>query len=76
MAKLKKIKCSFCINEIEWDLSDEISKAIIYDGACNWFTCGYGSKFDGEQLLLVICDICLAKADILKKKNYLFKKKD
>lgn len=78
---MKRIKCSFCSTELELDkyhLHDkdlDLSKAITYGGAINWFTCGYGSKFDGEQLLLAICDVCLKKADILDRKEYLFNRR-
>ena len=73
--KMRKAKCSFCPNEVEWTCGDNIEEAMVYGGACNWFTCGYGSKFDGEQLLIVICDVCLEKADIRDRKDYLFKEK-
>lgn len=68
----RKIKCSFCPNELEYDKDLDLSTAVTYGGAINWFTCGYGSDFDGEQLLIAICDVCLEKADILDRKEYLF----
>ena len=80
--KNKKVKCSFCPNEVEvleseppFFPNDDLSNAIVYDGTINWFPCGYGSDFDGEQFLIAICDVCLKKADILGKKKYLFTKR-
>ena len=77
--KKKKVKCSFCPNELEvWDTShplgpkEDDSVRIVNNGAINWFHCGYASDFDGEKLLLAICDECLKKADILDRKEYLF----
>lgn len=52
--------------------SEYLDRNISYGGAINWITCGYGSKFDGGQLLIAICDDCLEKADLLDRKNYLF----
>ena len=78
--ELKKVKCSFCPDEVEvddhlCDKEQDLSVSIVYAGTINWFPCGYASDFDGETFLLAICDECLKKADILGKKKYLFTKR-
>ena len=70
---MSKVKCSFCLKEIEVKGIDEnITKDIVLKGAINNFTIGYGSQYDGEMWILAICDECLTKAVPLKKIDYLF----
>lgn len=72
MKDIKEIKCSFCQGKMELDPSDcEPEKAIVYSGAVNWFSIGYGSKFDLEKWLLAICDECLEKVEPLKTEDIL-----
>ena len=64
------VNCSFCGNKIVADY-EKLEKAMTDNGAINWFTIGYGSKFDGEQWLIALCDECLEKCVPLEKKDYL-----
>jgi len=73
--KLKEIKCSFCPNVLKVmnleENKEELEKAVVYGGAINWFTIGYGSDLDGKIFLLAICDDCLRKTTPLDCKHYL-----
>ena len=78
-AYTKKYKCSFCKkNEVEYKYFDKEKitpeKGIIFNGAINWFTAGYGSKFDGKQFLLAICDECLKECIPISIKDCFFTK--
>jgi hypothetical protein len=76
---MEEVKCSFCGADMEIDTETsgprEIKpeEAMVYCGGINWFTLGYGSKFDLEQWLLAICDGCLENCKPLKKKDYYIK---
>jgi len=64
------VQCSFCSTEMKVT-GLEMHKEIVYNGGVNWFTLGYGSRFDGEQWLIAICDECLEKCKPIKTKEYL-----
>jgi len=67
---MQKVKCSFCENTMEVD-DEPLDQAMVYSGGINWFTMGYGSKFDTESWLLAMCDDCLEKADPVKIIEYM-----
>lgn len=72
---MKIINCSLCQSEIQVDKhceDDPVNKAILYSGAANYFTIGYGSKFDGETWLIALCDECLSKLKPLEIEEYMY----
>lgn len=69
---MKAINCSLCGAEMKADPDDcPVEKAMIYNGAANYFTIGYGSKFDEEVWLLALCDECLSKLKPLEIEEYM-----
>lgn len=55
-------KCSLCGELLKIDantIENGISDAFIINGNVIRFVASYGSKFDGNEYVLIICDACL-----------------
>ena len=59
---MDSIKCIFCKKEMKpiYKTSDDQPENFNWDGGVvDKLYVGYGSKFDGEQIVISICDDCL-----------------
>lgn len=66
--------------DLLWEKDKNINKSMVQGGIIHIIEAGYGSKHDGDRILLAICDDCinenLEDATLLYFDNYMFNDKE
>ena len=64
---MNKASCILCNSEIQIvNFTDDPNDRFANEGICETIEIGYGSKFDGTTIKIVLCDKCIEEKFISK----------